>query len=54
MHYCDLPSLPGRKPFGGQILSHDFVEAALMLKENWQVWFAAYELEGATRKRRRA
>jgi membrane glycosyltransferase len=46
MQYCDLPSLPGRKPFGGQILSHDFVEAALLLKENWQVWFA-YELEGS-------
>jgi membrane glycosyltransferase len=46
MHYCDLPYLPGRKPFGGQILSHDFVEAALMLKENWQVWFA-HEMEGS-------
>ncbi|HLP78227.1 MAG TPA: glucans biosynthesis glucosyltransferase MdoH, partial [Candidatus Paceibacterota bacterium] len=46
MQYCDLPSLPGRKPFGGQILSHDFVEAALMLKENWQVWMA-YDLEGS-------
>lgn len=46
MHYCDLPHLPGRKPFGGQILSHDFVEAALMLKENWQVWYA-YDLEGS-------
>ncbi len=46
MHYCDLPHLPGRKPFGGQILSHDFVEAALLLKENWQVWFA-YDLEGS-------
>ncbi len=46
MQYCDLPQLPGRKPFGGQILSHDFVEAALMLKENWQVWFA-YDLEGS-------
>jgi membrane glycosyltransferase len=46
MHYCDLPHLPGRKPFGGQILSHDFVEAALMLKENWRVWFA-YDLEGS-------
>jgi membrane glycosyltransferase len=46
MQYCDLPHLPGRKPFGGQILSHDFVEAALMLKENWQVWFA-YDLEGS-------
>jgi membrane glycosyltransferase len=46
MQYCDLPQLPGRRPFGGQILSHDFVEAALMLKENWQVWFA-YDLEGS-------
>ena len=46
MNYCDLPQLPGRKPFGGQILSHDFVEAALLLKENWQVW-VAYDLEGS-------
>jgi membrane glycosyltransferase len=46
MQSCDLPQLPGRKPFGGQILSHDFVEAALMLRENWEVWFA-YDLEGS-------
>ncbi len=46
MQFCDLPQLPGRKPFGGSILSHDFVEAALMLKENWRVWFA-YDLEGS-------
>jgi membrane glycosyltransferase len=46
MQYCDLPQLPGRKPFGGQILSHDFVEAALMLRENWEVWLA-YDLEGS-------
>jgi membrane glycosyltransferase len=46
MQYCDLPSLPGRRPFGGQILSHDFVEAALLLRENWQVWFAN-DLEGS-------
>jgi len=46
MQYCDLPQLPGNKPFGGQILSHDFVEAALMLRENWQVWLA-YDLEGS-------
>jgi membrane glycosyltransferase len=46
MQYCDLPQLPGTKPFGGQILSHDFVEAALMLRENWEVWFA-YDLEGS-------
>jgi len=46
MNNCDLPQLPGRKPFGGQILSHDFVEAALMLKENWQVWLA-HDLDGS-------
>jgi membrane glycosyltransferase len=46
MQFCDLPQLPGRKPFGGQILSHDFVEAALMLRENWEVWFA-YNIEGS-------
>jgi membrane glycosyltransferase len=43
---CDLPHLPGLKPFGGQILSHDFVEAALMSRENWEVWFA-HDLEGS-------
>lgn len=46
MQCCDLPQLPGRKPFGGQILSHDFVEAALLLRENWEVWFAT-DLEGS-------
>ena len=46
MQFCDLPQLPGHKPFGGQILSHDFVEAALLLRENWEVWFA-YDLEGS-------
>jgi membrane glycosyltransferase len=46
MQCCDLPQLPGRKPFGGQILSHDFVEAALLLRENWEVWFA-YNLAGS-------
>jgi membrane glycosyltransferase len=32
-----LPHLPGRKPFGGMILSHDFVEAALMRRAGWSV-----------------
>ncbi|MGF1608120.1 MAG: glucans biosynthesis glucosyltransferase MdoH [Kiloniellales bacterium] len=35
---CGLPVLPGRKPFGGHILSHDFVEAALLRRAGWQVW----------------
>ena len=46
MHNCDLPTLPGTKPFGGHILSHDFVEAALLRKEDWEVWLA-WDLEGS-------
>jgi membrane glycosyltransferase len=46
MQHCDLPQLPGRKPFGGPILSHDFVEAALLIKANWEVW-VAYDLDGS-------
>ncbi|MGC4029454.1 MAG: glucans biosynthesis glucosyltransferase MdoH [Steroidobacteraceae bacterium] len=37
---CGLPELPGRKPFGGHILSHDFVEAALMRRAGWKVRMA--------------
>ena len=32
-----LPDLHGRKPFGGHILSHDFVEAALMRRAGWAI-----------------
>jgi membrane glycosyltransferase len=32
-----LPRLPGRKPFGGEIMSHDFVEAALLRRAGWEV-----------------
>ncbi len=32
-----LPELKGRKPFGGHILSHDFVEAALMRRGGWAI-----------------
>jgi len=32
-----LPSLPGRPPLGGELLSHDFVEAALLRRDGWQV-----------------
>jgi membrane glycosyltransferase len=32
-----LPELKGRKPFGGHILSHDFVEAALIRRGGWKV-----------------
>jgi membrane glycosyltransferase len=43
---CALPGLPGNEPLGGRILSHDFVEAALMGNAGWEVWFA-YDLEGS-------
>ncbi|MPZ59629.1 MAG: glucans biosynthesis glucosyltransferase MdoH [Rhizobiales bacterium] len=35
-----LPSLPGRKPIGGHIMSHDFVEAALLRRGGWAVHLA--------------
>jgi membrane glycosyltransferase len=37
---CGLPTLKGRKPFGGHVLSHDFVEAALMRRGGWKVRMA--------------
>ncbi|RAI04113.1 glucans biosynthesis glucosyltransferase MdoH [Acuticoccus sediminis] len=36
-----LPSLPGKPPFGGSILSHDFVEAALIRRAGWTVTMRA-------------
>jgi membrane glycosyltransferase len=36
--HCGLPVLPGKPPFGGHILSHDFVEAALLRRAGWTVW----------------
>jgi membrane glycosyltransferase len=35
--HCGLPNLKGQPPFGGHILSHDFVEAALMRRAGWSV-----------------
>jgi len=46
MEFCALPDLPGREPFGGKILSHDFVEAALMRRAGYEVWLAT-GLEGS-------
>ena len=46
MRHCSLPELPGDGPFGGRILSHDYVEAALMRRAGWQVWLAT-GLEGS-------
>src|SRR5215510_12932898 len=43
---CGLPQLPGRRPFGGHILSHDFVEAALIRRAGWKVRMAT-DLDGS-------
>jgi membrane glycosyltransferase len=40
MKHCGLPRLPGKPPLGGEILSHDFVEGALMGRPGWEVWIA--------------
>jgi len=37
IEYCALPPLPAKVPFGGHIMSHDFVEAALMRKAGYAV-----------------
>ena len=36
--HCGLPDLRGRPPWGGHILSHDFVEAALMRRAGYSVY----------------
>ncbi len=36
--HCGLPVLPGRPPRGGEILSHDFVEAALLRRAGWKIY----------------
>ena len=46
MEHCGLPRLSGRPPLGGDILSHDFVEAALMRAAGFEVWLA-YDLTGS-------
>ena len=46
MDCCGLPVLPGKAPFGGMILSHDFVEAALIRRGGWSAWLLP-ELKGS-------
>jgi membrane glycosyltransferase len=36
--HCRLPVLRGRPPLGGPVLSHDFVEAALIRRAGWGVY----------------
>lgn len=46
MRHCALAALPGKGSLAGEILSHDFVEAALMRRAGWAVWIA-YDLQGS-------
>lgn len=36
--YCHLPTVRGLGPLNGEILSHDFVEAAFMRRAGYEVW----------------
>jgi membrane glycosyltransferase len=44
--HCALPKLPGAEPLGGEILSHDFVEAAFMRRAGYTVWLVP-DLDGS-------
>ena len=46
MQHCGLARLPGRGALAGEILSHDFVEAALMSRAGYEVWLAP-QLDGS-------
>lgn len=46
MTAAGLPNLKGKPPFGGHIMSHDFVEAALIRRAGWSV-VIAYDLPGS-------
>ncbi len=46
IEYCGLHRLPGTGALSGEILSHDFVEAALMRRAGWGVWIA-YDVVGS-------
>jgi membrane glycosyltransferase len=39
--HCGLAPLQGRGALSGEIMSHDFVEAALMRRAGWKVWVAS-------------
>lgn len=44
--HCGLPDLKGKPPLGGHVLSHDFVEAALIRRAGWTVYMLP-DLEGS-------
>ncbi len=45
VRHCELPVLPGREPWGGEILCHDVVEAGLMRGAGYDVWVLPEILE---------
>ncbi|SDO04004.1 membrane glycosyltransferase [Rhodoferax sp. OV413] len=46
MEHCALATLPGKGALAGEILSHDFVEAALMRRAGYEVWLVN-DLDGS-------
>ncbi|GAB2593763.1 hypothetical protein GCM10027034_28390 [Ramlibacter solisilvae] len=46
MKHCGLAPLAGRGGLAGDIMSHDFVEAALMRRAGWHVWLVP-DLDGS-------
>ncbi|MCP8939383.1 glucans biosynthesis glucosyltransferase MdoH [Alsobacter sp. SYSU M60028] len=44
--HCGMPTLSGKPPFGGHIMSHDFVEAALIRRAGWSVYMLP-DLQGS-------
>lgn len=46
IEHCALAVLPGKTSLSGGVMSHDFVEAALMRRAGWKVWIA-YDLDGS-------
>jgi membrane glycosyltransferase len=44
--HCGLARMEGSGPLAGEVMSHDFVEAALMRRAGWKVWVAD-ELDGS-------
>ena len=46
LRHCALAPIEGTGSLSGHILSHDFVEAALMRRAGWKVWVAD-ELDGS-------
>ncbi len=46
MQHCALAPIPGRGGLAGEVLSHDFIEAALMRRAGYEVWLAP-QLQGS-------